>query len=195
MSILADHQILERCEREGMIIPFERESIRELSDGRRILSKGASSYGYDVSLGDEIKIFTNQNAALIDPKRLDESTLIDGKIYVDIDGSKYVILPPNSYLLGVTQEYFNIPDDIMVICVGKSTMARAGCLCNTTPIEPGFKGNVVIELANATSLPMKIYLNEGIAQFIFFHGHPCSVSYADRNGKYQMQSGVTLPRV
>lgn len=195
MTILNDIQILTLCEENEMIIPFIRTSVRELENGRRILSKGASSFGYDVSLGEEIKIFTNQNAALIDPKKLNSETLIDGKVRTDEDGAKYVILPPNSYLLGVTIEYFKIPRDVMVICLGKSTYARAGCICNTTPIEPGFEGNIVIELSNSTSLPMKIYLNEGIAQFLFFRGESCRTSYGDRAGKYQGQRGVTLPKV
>lgn len=195
MTILNDIQILELCETSEMIKPYVQTSVRKLEDGRRILSKGVSSFGYDVSLGEEIKIFTNQNAALIDPKKLNSETLIDGKIRIDEDGSKYVILPPNSYLLGVTIEYFKIPRDVMVICLGKSTYARAGCICNTTPIEPGFEGNIVIELSNSTSLPMKVYLNEGIAQFLFFRGDACQISYGDRSGKYQFQQGVTLPKV
>ena len=196
--VLNDKEILALCDHEngGMITPFETTSVKEVSHiGSRLLSYGVSSFGYDVRLGDEVKIFTNQNAGVIDPKRLDEGTLIDATIKFDPDGSKYVILPPNSYLLGVTMEYFHIPRDVMIIAVGKSTLARAGCICNTTPIEPGFEGNVVIELSNATSLPMRVYLNEGIAQFIFFKGNPCRTSYADRNGKYQGQTGVTLPRV
>lgn len=210
--ILNDKEIIELCESSEMIYPFTPGSVRAIDyrdhseNGtwrqRRILSKGVSSYGYDVSLAEftrdgtaSVKIFTNQNAAIIDPKKLDEGSLIDAVIREDEDRARYVILPPNSYLLGVTDEYFKIPRDVMIICVGKSTYARAGCLCNTTPIEPGFEGNVVIELANATSLPMKIYLHEGIAQFIFFRGKPCDTSYADRAGKYQGQVGVTLPRV
>lgn len=202
MTILADYEIIKLCEEQQMIAPFERTSVKQLENGTRILSKGVSSFGYDVSLAaslpsgeSPIKIFTNQNAAIIDPKELDVNTLIDAIIHVNRDGTRYVILPPNSYLLGVTNEYFKVPQNVMIICVGKSTMARAGCLCNTTPIEPGFEGNVVIELANATSLPMKIYLDEGIAQFMFFEGEPCHTSYADRKGKYMGQRGVTLPRV
>lgn len=196
--ILNDQEIIERCQQAEMITPFVTESVRVV-EGRKIISLGVSSYGYDVSLGEDVKIFTNQNASIIDPKKLDEGTLIDATIKIDEDGSKYVILPPNSYLLGVTNEYFKIPRDIMVICLGKSTYARAGNLCNTTPIEPGFEGNVVIELSNGTTLPMKVYLNEGIAQFLFFRGNPCIISYADRDGgkggKYMKQTGVTLPRV
>jgi dCTP deaminase len=194
MSILNDTEIIELCHSADMIVPFNDRSIR-VEHGRKILSKGVSSYGYDVSLSEDVRIFTNQNAALIDPKRLDEATLTVGTVKTDEDGSKYVILPPNSYMLGCTVEYFKIPSDVMIICVGKSTMARAGCIVNTTPIEAGFEGNVVIELANAATLPMKIYLNEGISQFIFFRGKPCSVSYSARAAKYQFQTGITLPRM
>lgn len=194
MSILNDTEIIELCE-QGMIAPFAKTSIKREDCGRKILSRGVSSFGYDVSLSEEIKIFTNQNAALIDPKNLDTDTLIDATVKIDEDGAKYVILPPNSYLLGCTKEYFKIPRDVMIVCVGKSTYARAGCICNTTPIEPGFEGQVVIELANAATLPMKIYLNEGISQFLFFRGNPCEVSYGDRAGKYQGQTSITLPKV
>lgn len=196
--ILNDKEIVALCQESGMIHPFTTESVRVV-DGRKIISRGVSSYGYDVTLAEDVKIFTNQNASIIDPKKLDSGTLIDATVKTDEDGSKYVILPPNSYLLGVTNEYFKIPRDIMIICLGKSTYARAGNLCNTTPIEPGFEGNVVIELSNGTTLPMKVYLNEGIAQFLFFRGNPCGISYADRDGgkggKYQGQRGVTLPKV
>lgn len=198
--ILNDKEITQLC-KEGTIAPYSETSVRRVGHGlgeegfRSVLSFGMSSFGYDVSLAEEAKIFTNQNAAIIDPKKLDEGTLIDALIKTDAQGAKYVILPPNSYMLGRTVEWFKIPRDVMVVCVGKSTYARAGCICNTTPIEPGFEGNVVIELANTTSLPMKIYLGEGIAQFLFFRGNPCEVSYADRSGKYMGQFGITLPRV
>lgn len=193
--ILNDKEITALCE-EGMIAPFHTSSIkRHTGVNGNLLSYGMSSFGYDVRLAEEAKIFTNQNASIIDPKRLDTGSLIDAVIKTDADNAKYVILPPNSYMLGRTTEWFKIPRDVMIVCVGKSTYARAGCICNTTPIEPGFEGNVVIELANTTSLPMKVYLNEGIAQFLFFRGNPCDVSYADRDGKYQRQQGITLPRV
>lgn len=196
LSILNDLEIAQLCEQEQMIAPFFTTSVKESADiSKRLLSYGMSSFGYDVRLAEEAKIFTNQNASIIDPKQLDGETLIDAVIKTDATGAKYVILPPNSYMLGRTIEYFNIPRDVMIVCVGKSTYARAGCICNTTPIEPGFKGNVVIELANTTSLPMKVYLNEGIAQFLFFRGNPCSISYDDRGGKYQHQTGITLPTV
>lgn len=199
--ILNDNEIIDLVQSENMISNFVSKNVRVVegfdrySEDRRVLSYGVSSFGYDVRLTDEVKIFTNQNASIIDPKKLCEGSLIDATVKTDDDGSQYAILPPNSYMLGSTVEYFKVPRDVMIICVGKSTYARAGCICNTTPIEPGFEGNVVIELANSTSLPMKIYLNEGIAQFIFFKGNPCGVSYGDRGGKYQGQTGITLPRV
>lgn len=199
--ILNDKEILQLCKDQQMIVPYMDRSVRKVGidafapQARNVLSFGVSSFGYDVCLDEKAKIFTNQNASIIDPKKLDEGTLNDAKVYTDADGAKYVILPPNSYMLGCTKEYFKIPRDVMIVCVGKSTYARAGCLCNTTPIEPGFEGNVVIELANATTLPMKIYLNEGIAQFLFFRGNPCETSYADRSGKYMGQKDITLPRV
>lgn len=210
-------KLLEQCTRplteemraafRPMIRGFVDACIREVSYGgteldelvkRRVLSYGLSSYGYDVRLTEEFKIFTNANGGgIIDPKKLDEQAcLVDGTIREDDDGSKYVILPPNSYLLARTEEYFDIPRDIMVVCVGKSTYARAGAIVNVTPIEPGFQGNVVIEIANSTTLPMRIYANEGISQFLFLRGDkPCETSYADRKGKYQGQTGIQLPLV
>ncbi len=198
MSILSDRQIAALCKNNApMINPFTPTCVRKNESGVKIISTGASSYGYDVALSDKFKIFTNINSAVIDPKRFDERCLIDADIKHDEDGSKYVILPPNSYLLGVTVERFKIPRDIMVICVGKSTYARAGAIVNTTPIEPGFEGNVVIEVSNSTNLPLRIYAFEGIAQFMFFQGNePCVVSYADRAGKYQGQEAqIVLPKV
>lgn len=215
--ILNDNEILDLA-LDGMIKPFVAQSVRvalkhngsplvgaskALSHkhsgveikSTNVLSYGLSSFGYDVRLADDVKIFTNQNASIIDPKNLDENSLVDASIKSDSDGSSYVILPPNSYMLGHTVETFDVPRDVMIVCVGKSTYARAGCLCNVTPIEPGFNGQIVIELANSTTLPMKIYLNEGIAQFLFFRGNPCSTSYADKGGKYQGQTGITLPKV
>jgi len=164
---------------------------------RKIVSKGLTSYGYDVSLSDRVKLFTNINSATIDPKRFnEEESLVDAVVKTDPrDNSRYVMLPPNSYLLGVTNEYFRIPRNVMVICLGKSTYARCGAIVNATPIEPGFHGNVVIEISNSTPSPMRIYVDEGIAQFLFFEGEECQTSYADRGGKYQGQTGVTLPKV
>lgn len=202
----------------GMIFPFAPQLIRtvdyyegdvEVPMGqmlgrisgplrtRKIISMGTTSYGYDVSLTDDVKIFTNTNALEIDPKRFDqEKCLVDAEIFTDADGARFVRIPPHSYMLGSTREYFRIPRDVMVVCVGKSTYARSGVIVNTTPIEPEFKGNVVIEIANTTPLPARIYLGEGIAQFMFFRGdQPCETSYGDRGGKYQFQRGVTLPTV
>ncbi len=185
-----------------MITPFESKLVRAIEDdgsdvARKVISFGVSSYGYDVRLAEEFKIFTNANGGIIDPKRFDEETLLqDGVIRTDQYGDRYVILPPNSYLLGRTVEYFDIPRDTMVVCLGKSTYARAGAIVNVTPIEAGFKGNVVIEIGNSTTLPLKIYVGEGCAQFLFFKGNaPCLTSYADRGGKYMGQSGITLSKV
>jgi dCTP deaminase len=198
-----------------MITPFEPSQIRtrevcvnvqageQHPDGSRsltvetaeqkIISYGTSSMGYDVRLAEEFRIFSNVNSAIIDPKKFDERCLLLGELRED-DGGKYVILPPNSYLLGHTIEYMRIPRDIMVIAIGKSTYARAGAIVNVTPIEPGFEGTVVIEVSNSTPLPLKVYANEGIAQFVFFRGEACETSYGDRGGKYQGQQGIVLPK-
>lgn len=196
----------ERAAFKPMISPFNGALVREVLGpagfgidqtlpARKIVSKGLTSYGYDVSLADEFKLFTNVNSAIIDPKRLDEKCLVDAKVQTDEEGGRYVILPPNSYLLGRTVEYFRMPRDVLAVCLGKSTYARAGAIVNVTPIEPGFEGHVVIEISNSTNLPMKIYADEGISQFLFLRGNPCLVSYADRGGKYQGQTGITLPKV
>jgi len=179
-----------------MIYPFCPESVKINEQGNKALSFGLSSYGYDVRLDENFKIFTNLYGGVIDPKRLNPDTMIDVKAKPDEYGDMYVILPPHSYLLGSTIETFNIPKNVMVIAVGKSTYARTACHINVTPIEAGFRGKVVIEASNASSLPVKIYANEGIAQFLFFQGtEACQVSYADRNGKYQDQSGLTMAKV
>lgn len=163
---------------------------------RKIISRGTTSYGYDVSLSGEFQIFTNVNGAFIDPKRPNPACLIDAKLLTDEYGDQFVWLPPNSYLLGWTEEYFVIPRDVVAVCVGKSTYARAGVQVNVTPIEPGFEGTVVIEIANSTSLPVKIYAHEGISQFLFLVGsEPCETSYADRGGKYQGQMGIVHAKV
>lgn len=169
---------------QPMITPFEPKQVRvNPDDGEKVISYGTSSMGYDVRLANKFKIFTNIFNALIDPLDMPEST------YVDHEGD-FVIIPPNSYVLGHTIEYFKIPRDITAVCIGKSTYARAGCIVNVTPIEAGFEGTVVIEIANLTPLPMKVYANQGIAQFLFFKGEPCETSYADRAGKYQGQTGI-----
>jgi dCTP deaminase len=197
-----------------MIAPFEAKSVRQITtddsyienairgDGikyggtRKVLSFGSTSYGYDVRLQEKFQIFTNVNGGEIDPKAIGNHCMVDGQMHTAKDGSRYVILPPNSYLLGVTVEYFRMPRDVLAICLGKSTYARAGAIVNATPIEPGFEGEVVIEIANSTSLPMRIYAGEGISQFLFFQGsEACEVSYADRGGKYQGQRGMQLGKV
>lgn len=188
MSILSDIDIralVAETAKDGraMISPFIDHQVRQEGD-RKILSYGLSSAGYDVRLDRKFKIFTNVNSAVIDPLNMDE------KCYVDHEGD-YVLIPPNSYVLGVTMEYFRIPRDVMVIALGKSTLARAGAIVNVTPIESGFDGAVVIEIGNGTPLPMKIYAGMGVAQFVFHRlSSPCAVSYADRGGKYQGQTGL-----
>lgn len=193
-----------------MIEPFLSELIRKVEDRnmyggklqvseRKVISYGSSSYGYDARLAREVKIFSNTNATIIDPKRLSQHAdqcLVNAVILKDEEGAEYFILPPNSYALGYTVEYFRMPRDITSIVLGKSTYARAGLQVNATPIEAGFEGTVVLELANSTSLPMRVYIDEGIAQFLFFEGDgPCNVSYSDRGGKYQGQTGLELSKV
>jgi len=178
---------------DARVIEKEDGPYRE---GERLISFGTSSYGYDVRLSNEFKLFTNLNSAIIDPKRFDTKCLADAVVHTDETGDEYVILPPNSYLLGRTIEYFRIPRNVTVVCLGKSTYARAGAIVNVTPIEAEFEGNVVIEISNSTNLPMKIYANEGISQFLFFESdQDCMTSYADRDGKYMFQTGVVTPRV
>ncbi len=188
MTILNDIQIADICTADAwsdaeMINPFVDHQVRLDDAGNPIVSYGLSSMGYDVRLSNTFKIFTNTYNAVIDPLDMPNTA------YVDHVGD-HVIIPPNSYVLGHTVEVFDIPRDLMVICLGKSTYARVGGIINVTPIEPGFKGSVVIEISNSTPLPMKVYAWQGIAQFIFLRGMPCKKSYADRNGKYQNQRGV-----
>lgn len=190
----------DRIVRSSTLHVDESGSVEKIAppvfDSRKIISRGLSSYGYDVSLSDkEVKIFTNINSTVINPKKLDERCLVDAQIHTDEEGAKYVILPPNSYMLGKTVEYFRMPRNVLAVCLGKSTYARAAAIVNVTPIEPGFEGEVVIEISNGSGLPLMIFLNEGIGQFLFFEGEPCRTSYADRGGKYQGQTGVTLPKV
>lgn len=175
------------AEEYGMIEPFERNQVREGSPGRMI-SYGTSSYGYDVRCSDEFKIFTNINSAIVDPKDFDENSFVDLK-------SDVCIIPPNSFALARTVEYFRIPRDVLTICLGKSTYARCGIIVNVTPLEPEWEGHVTLEFSNTTTLPAKIYANEGVAQMLFFSGDEvCETSYKDRGGKYQGQTGVTLPK-
>ena len=178
---------IRRMAGQGMIEPFEAGQVRSV-DGRRIVSYGTSSYGYDVRCAPEFKIFTNINSTIVDPKNFDP------KNFVDFDG-EVCIIPPNSFALARTVEYFRIPRNVMVICLGKSTYARCGIIVNVTPLEPEWEGHVTLEFSNTTPLPARIYAGEGVAQFLFFESdETCETSYKDRGGKYQGQKGVTLPR-
>ena len=184
MTVLSDKWIREMAENHNMISPFENKQIR----GTKI-SYGLSSFGYDARVSNEFKIFTNVNSEIVDPKNFKQSNFVSKK------GSECII-PPNSFALASTIEYFKIPNDILVICLGKSTYARCGIIVNVTPLEPGWEGCVTLEFSNTTPLPAKIYANEGVAQFIFIKGNEKpDITYADRNGKYMKQSGVTLPKV
>lgn len=168
----------------GMIEPFFEQQVR---DG--VISYGLSSYGYDIRVADEFKVFTNVNSAIVDPKGFDPAS------FVDFQGESCII-PPNSFVLARTVEYFRIPRQAIAICVGKSTYARCGLIVNVTPLEPEWQGYLTLEISNTTPLPARIYANEGIAQLLFFESdEPCEVSYAERKGKYQNQTGVTPPRL
>ncbi len=190
MSIKSDRWIRRMASGEAMIEPFEAGQVKEV-DGRRIVSYGTSSYGYDVRCADEFKLFTNLNSTIVDPKNFDASSFVDLK-------SDVCIIPPNSFALARTVEYFRIPRNVLTICLGKSTYARCGIIVNVTPLEPEWEGYVTLEFSNTTTLPAKIYANEGVAQMIFFESSPddvCETSYKDRGGKYQGQVGVTLPKI
>lgn len=197
-SILSDDEIRSRCmggELECMIWPFQSHLARNV-EGHPIISKGLSSFGYDISLSTEFKLFTNVLGSTIDPKRFDPRALVDIEPIETPQGEAYVLLPPNSYLLGRTQEYFRLPKDVTGLVIGKSTYARAGITINCTPAEAGWEGYLVVEIGNLTNLPARVYAREGIAQMLFFQGsQPCSTSYADRNGKYQKQLTLQLPLV
>ncbi len=180
-------------------VRVEQRRFLGMDDGEReevrVISYGLSSYGYDARLSPEIKTFTNINGGIVDPKEFEEELCVQPTTFKDDKGSPFIVVPSNGFVLGSTIEYFRIANDITVICLGKSTYARTGLVVNVTPLEAGWEGNVTLELSNTTPLPIKVYLNEGICQFLFFRGDvPCEVSYADRNGKYQGQQGVTLPR-
>ncbi len=184
MSIKADKWIKKMALEHGMIDPFVATQVRE-----KVISYGLSSYGYDVRIAKEYKIFTNLNSTIVDPKEFDPQS------FVDFDGDECII-PPNSFALGRTIEYFKMPKNVMTICVGKSTYARCGIITNVTPLEPGWEGYVTLEVSNTTPLPARIYSGEGIAQLLFFEGdEECLASYSDKMGKYQGQTGVTLPKV
>lgn len=187
MAILSDKSIISKVAKEQMIEPFAKSLVRQDDAGNRIISYGLSSYGYDARVADEFKIFTNIDSATVDPKDFDHQSFVDRKTDV-------CVIPPNSFVLARTVEYFKIPRDTLVVCVGKSTYARCGIIVNVTPLEPEWEGHVTLEFSNTTPLPAKIYANEGACQFLFFKGDQiCDVSYADRKGKYMKQRGVTLP--
>ena len=170
-----------------MISPFEPDQIRS-SSGGKVISYGTSSYGYDVRCSSMFKVFTNINSAVVDPKEFDKNS------FVDFEGDTCII-PPNSFALASTVEYFKIPRSVLTICLGKSTYARCGIIVNVTPLEPEWEGHVTLEFSNTTPLPAKIYANEGVAQMLFFESDSiCEISYKDRGGKYQKQTGVTLPK-
>ncbi len=178
-----DRWIKEMAEK-GMIKPFNKEQVRE-----GVISYGISSYGYDMRIADEFKIFTNINNTVVDPKSFDINSFIDFK-------GDVCIVPPNSFVLGCSVEYFRIPREVLVICLGKSTYARCGIVVNVTPLEPEWEGYVTIEISNTSPLPAKIYANEGIAQLLFIEGSEvCKRSYADKAGKYQAQKGITLAKM
>jgi dCTP deaminase len=183
-GIKSDRWIRQMALEHRMIEPFEDRQVRT-----GVISYGVSSYGYDIRVGDQFKVFTNINSTVIDPKNFDPRS------FVDVKGD-VCIVPPNSFALAHTIEYFRIPRDILTVCLGKSTYARCGIIVNVTPFEPEWEGTVTLEISNTTPLPAKIYANEGIAQVLFFQGdEPCEVSYADKKGKYLKQRGVTLPKI
>jgi dCTP deaminase len=184
MSIKPDRWITRMAREHNMIEPFVDDQVRQ-----GVISYGVSSYGYDVRVGEDFKVFTNVYNTVVDPKNFDPKSFVDIKADV-------CIIPPNSFALASTIEYFRIPRDILTVCLGKSTYARCGIIVNVTPFEPEWEGHVTIEISNTTPLPAKIYANEGIAQVLFFQSdEPCARSYKDKKGKYQAQRGVTLPRL
>ena len=188
MAITSDTWIKKMASENGMIEPFEPVQVRTGANNEKLISYGTSSYGYDVRCSNEFKVFTNIHSTTVDPKNFDE------KSFIDVVGDECVI-PPNSFALARTVEYFRIPRNVLTICLGKSTYARCGIIVNVTPLEPEWEGHVTLEFSNTTSLPAKICSNEGVAQMLFLESDEvCEVSYKDRGGKYQGQQGVTLPK-
>jgi dCTP deaminase len=186
MSIKPDKWIREMALKHGMIEPFVDGQIR-YSEGKKVISYGLSSYGYDLRVAHEFKIFTNINNSLVDPKNFSDDA------FVHLEG-EYCIVPPNSFALARSVEYFRIPRDVLTVCLGKSTYARCGIIVNVTPFEPEWEGYVTLEISNTTPLPAKVYANEGLAQVIFYQAaEVCETSYADRGGKYMNQTRITLP--
>ncbi|MDX2050341.1 MAG: dCTP deaminase [Rickettsiaceae bacterium] len=188
MAVMSDKWIRDQSLKNSMISPFTTKLIREKDDAK-IISYGLSSYGYDARVANEFKIFTNINSVTVDPKKFSEDSFVSSE-------SEICTIPPNSFALGRTVEYFKIPSDVLVICLGKSTYARCGIIVNVTPLEPGWEGHVTLEFSNTTPLPARIYSGEGVCQFIFLKGNEqCETTYADRSGKYMNQKGVTLPKM
>ena len=193
MTIKSDRWIRQMAEQHGMIEPFEPQLVRHVPSEitrnmRPVVSYGLSSYGYDIRCAREFKVFTNINSTIVDPKNFDPNSFVE----VNAD---FCIIPPNSFALARTVEYFRIPRNVLTVCLGKSTYARCGIIVNVTPLEPEWEGHVTLEFSNTTTLPAKIYANEGVAQMLFFESDEvCGTSYADRGGKYQGQRGVTLPK-
>lgn len=188
MSIKSDKWIRRMALEHRMIEPFEPGQVKAV-DGRKVVSYGTSSYGYDVRCADEFKLFTDINTTIVDPKNFDPNS------FVEVRGD-FCIIPPNSFALARTVEYFRIPRNVLAICLGKSTYARCGIIVNVTPLEPEWEGHVTLEFSNTTPLPARIYANEGAAQMLFLESDEvCETSYRDRNGKYQGQTGVTLPKI
>ncbi len=184
MALKSDRWIRRMAIEQDMINPFAEKQV-----AKNVISYGLSSYGYDLRVADEFKIFTNVNSAIVDPKNFDEKSFVTVR-------SECAIVPPNSFALARSVEYFKIPRDVLTVCVGKSTYARCGIIVNVTPFEPEWEGHVTIEISNTTPLPAKIYANEGIAQVLFFQSDEvCQTSYRDKKGKYQAQRGVTLPKL
>jgi dCTP deaminase len=188
MAVLPDHVIRKLAQEKKMIEPFVDGQIKEI-DSRKLVSYGLSSYGYDLRVADEFKVFTNVHNSTVDPKNFQENS------FVDIRAEKCIV-PPNSFALARSIEYFRIPRNILTICLGKSTYARCGIIVNVTPFEPEWEGYVTLEISNTTPLPAVVYANEGIAQVIFFHAKDsCETSYKDRKGKYMRQTGIVVPRI
>jgi dCTP deaminase len=184
MAIKSDRWIRKMALEHDMINPYNDRQMRE-----GVISYGVSSYGYDLRVADEFKIFTNVNSAIVDPKNF------DARSFIDVKGAS-ILVPPNSFALARSVEYFKIPRDVLTICVGKSTYARCGIIVNVTPFEPEWEGFVTLEISNTTPLPAKIYANEGLCQILFFQGdEPCETSYKDKAGKYQKQHGIVLPKL
>ena len=184
MGLKPDHWITRMAREERMIEPFEEGQVRQ-----GVISYGVSSYGYDIRVADEFKFFTNVYSAIVDPKAFDKASMVDYR-------GEICVIPPNSFALARTVEYFRIPRGVLTICVGKSTYARCGIIVNVTPFEPEWEGFVTLEISNTTPLPARIYANEGIAQVLFFEGdEECTTSYADKKGKYQKQDKIVLPRL